>query len=426
MKSSKTAKRFLAIALAFVMAVTTALFEPVKVRAEAQDPGEGGRKLLVKMTSSLRSVTWNSGTRKNAKFTIRVNIKKEGFTNGVKLGEFYASTKPFTNVNDAMAIMTPQVEGDTLPLSNEDGSTTFIYGGMPGKDGATLYWMNEDEVKNAAAKARSDMNQVLFAGKDLGHVAFEKSGNNTQVADALNAKLEQLMEKVGEAFAKMNPGEYNGPDVVVDDYDFEGAKKALDEVKPILTETMEYAKTVSGVTEEDITKMNGFLNDANDAIETAKASIDATAALLPQEGSTVYVGASVFVPGDDGNDVEVLIGTLPVTYGKTTDAESVAEKPKHKLTVQYICKDKISADVQIPDQVIEEVEEGKEYSVETPAIVGLTPSQTVVQGTMGTEDVTVVITYTVDKCNVSFETNGGTEIERPAVFGRKRRKAIPS
>ncbi len=73
----------------------------------------------------------------------------------------------------------------------------------------------------------------------------------------------------------------------------------------------------------------------------------------------------------------------------------------HKVTVHYIYADGSRA---ADDAVRDNLAEGTTYSITSPGISGYTPDQSIVNGTMGTEDVEITVTYTR---NSSGNSGGG-------------------
>lgn len=73
----------------------------------------------------------------------------------------------------------------------------------------------------------------------------------------------------------------------------------------------------------------------------------------------------------------------------------------HKVTVHYIYADGSRA---ADDAVRDNLTEGTIYSITSPGISGYTPDQSIVNGTMGTEDVEITVTYTR---NSSGNSGGG-------------------
>ncbi len=63
----------------------------------------------------------------------------------------------------------------------------------------------------------------------------------------------------------------------------------------------------------------------------------------------------------------------------------------HKLTVNYVVPNGYTA----PESFVEYYAQGDTYTVESPVIEGLTPDLATVNGEMGSEDVTVTVTYSV-------------------------------
>lgn len=95
----------------------------------------------------------------------------------------------------------------------------------------------------------------------------------------------------------------------------------------------------------------------------------------------------------DKKDVNGVMGTedikVVVTYTK-----DVVEK--HTLVITYTGPE--DEHFITPDGIIEEFEVGKSYNVESPVVDGYAADKAVVSGTMGKEDIDVLVTYTaVDK-----------------------------
>ena len=103
-------------------------------------------------------------------------------------------------------------------------------------------------------------------------------------------------------------------------------------------------------------------------------------------------------------DKATISGTMPdedvevtVTYG--TDI--------HTLTIHYV----YAAGGTAHDDVESQVAYGSDYSIASPAITGYTPDNATVNGTMGTENVEVTVTYSVNSYTITTNTNpttGGT------------------
>jgi hypothetical protein len=93
------------------------------------------------------------------------------------------------------------------------------------------------------------------------------------------------------------------------------------------------------------------------------------------------------------------MGTADVTVDVTYSINS------YNLTVNYKYADGTTAAA----THTETVNYNATYSVNSPAITGYTPDQAVVSGTMGTADVTVDVTYTVNSYNITVnQVTGGT------------------
>ena len=86
--------------------------------------------------------------------------------------------------------------------------------------------------------------------------------------------------------------------------------------------------------------------------------------------------------------------------GSDSDTDTVDVKDKYNVTVRYIYKDgtKAAADKSVT------VQYKAAYSIASPDIKGYTPDKTVVEGTMGTEDVEETVTYTV-RSDLTYTVN---------------------
>ena len=76
---------------------------------------------------------------------------------------------------------------------------------------------------------------------------------------------------------------------------------------------------------------------------------------------------------------------------------------KHTLTIHYVYEDQTEAAA----DYTEEFREGTPYTVNSPDVPNYRPDTATVSGTMGTEDVTVTVTYTPNRCTITFDANGG-------------------
>ena len=69
----------------------------------------------------------------------------------------------------------------------------------------------------------------------------------------------------------------------------------------------------------------------------------------------------------------------------------------HTLTIYY----KDTSGNTLATTHSSQVAEGDPYNVSSPSVTGYTPDQSSISGTMGTSDVTVTVTYTLNPCTVS-------------------------
>lgn len=111
----------------------------------------------------------------------------------------------------------------------------------------------------------------------------------------------------------------------------------------------------------------------------------------------IYVGATYKVVSPE---VEGFTPDKAVVTGKMT-AEGVDEIVTYsenepaataQLNITYVCPEGYV----VPDGIIQDVEIGKPYSVESPTVEGCTPDKAVVTGTMVEGGVTETVTYTAN------------------------------
>ena len=113
--------------------------------------------------------------------------------------------------------------------------------------------------------------------------------------------------------------------------------------------------------------------------------------------ATLAEGAdySVASPAIDGFTADRLViegtmGTEDVTETVTYTANPV---PTHTLTIHYVYAE---TNEPAADDYTATLAEGADYSVASPAIDGFTADRLVIEGTMGTENVTETVTYTAN------------------------------
>ena len=96
--------------------------------------------------------------------------------------------------------------------------------------------------------------------------------------------------------------------------------------------------------------------------------------------------------------------------------ETMTDKNFHKLTITYVAP----AGVVVPmEKVNQYVKNGLTYSVESPEIEGYTADKSTVSGTMGDQDVSVTVTYSVNKHKVIYKVTGDYFTERVYEFERE-------
>jgi uncharacterized repeat protein (TIGR02543 family) len=109
------------------------------------------------------------------------------------------------------------------------------------------------------------------------------------------------------------------------------------------------------------------------------------------------------------NNVQVSTSANYTINNITADHNLVAnfELDSHTLTINYV----FAGGGEAAPTHTENVNYGASYSVNSPAVTGYTPNQAVVSGTMGTQDVTVTVTYSVNSYTLTINylyTGGGT------------------
>ncbi len=130
-----------------------------------------------------------------------------------------------------------------------------------------------------------------------------------------------------------------------------------------------------------------------------------------------YVLTGFFTAAEGGTKVVDANGYLMISdftdsRGRWTSASDVTlyaqwQQRDYDVSVLYILEDGSSAAYLYS----EAMHYGDAYSVYSPEIVGYTCDKSVVSGTVGTEDVRTVVTYTPDRHTITFDTNGGSDVE---------------
>ena len=152
--------------------------------------------------------------------------------------------------------------------------------------------------------------------------------------------------------------------------------------------------TFTNVTEEHTIAATFSINSYNLTIHYVYADNTPAAG---DYTTTVEYGAtySVASPAIDGFTADRLViegtmGTEDVTETVTYTANTV---PTHTLTIHYVYAE---TNEPAADDYTATLAEGADYSVASPAIDGFTADRLVIEGTMGTEDVTETVTYTAN------------------------------
>ena len=292
----KRARRLIAVIVAMFMLLMTFWGTGIGVKAESFSKLS---KREIKKNIKISSVSWSSGSGKQAKFKVKVNVSKDA-VGAVKPGEVY--TVPMkvkgdkkVTFDNSTGIATPQ-EGHTFEIKEEtDGSVTWTYEGV-------IYWHKSFEASGTALEAIESSHSVI---KDTGAVVYQKSGNNEAVANTLNAILNDVIAAHDEV-KKCDDG-LSTVSAVLDKLN-----SAKTNFTTAVTAISAMASTY-GLTQEDL----NALNTAGGTIDTAIAAVNAYGATFPEDTDFVDVGFSVFNDGD--YDDEVMIGSYTVAKGETVE-----------------------------------------------------------------------------------------------------------
>ena len=150
---------------------------------------------------------------------------------------------------------------------------------------------------------------------------------------------------------------------------------------------------------------------------------------------TVDCGAtfSVESPAIEGYtaDQPMVEGTMAAEDSVVTVTYTVTPPATHTLTIHYVYAD---SNASAADDYEATLEEGQAYSVPSPEIAGYTASRTVVEGTMGTEDIVETVTYTSDEVPtyaltihyVYAETNATASPDYTERFAEGATYSVPS
>ena len=109
-------------------------------------------------------------------------------------------------------------------------------------------------------------------------------------------------------------------------------------------------------------------------------------------------------------DIAVAEGTILVggiTVNVTYSPQS------YKLTVNYTMEDGSEA----PESYEESYKYGAAYSIESPEVIGYTPSVAVVTGNMGIDNITVTVTYKANIYTIIYNANGASGSMEPQIMG---------
>ena len=136
-------------------------------------------------------------------------------------------------------------------------------------------------------------------------------------------------------------------------------------------------------------------NDVNGNV--ANCGEDKSFTIAANEGYSI---ASVMVDGSDVTDA-VIAANGVYTFTNVAEAHTIAATfsiNSYNLTIHYVYAD----DSEAAADYTATLDYGATYSVASPEITGYTANQTMVEGTMPAEDVTVTVTYNVNSYNLTI------------------------
>ncbi len=290
--------RMLAMAVAFIVTVTSFSLQPLKVQAaltEAQ----------VKQYVHIDKVTWSDKTGNSATFVVEFSLTKEAIAAGITIGEIYGSKIPFTAPDGTAAIMTPMIGGDTEEITNADGSRTYRWSGR-------LYWMNADSL---ASNARTEINNAFPLAKETALTAINGT-DDEEKKSTMADKANTILNKLDDAETNMTQN-WETNDM---EYHTDEAKQNLDDANQELDKLKQYVHDNFPSASELLNNVDEKTQTAKDQIDKAIEAVNSVAAELPQENDTLHIGVSVF-----NGEQEVLVGSLSVKKGQTVTGDEGSE-----------------------------------------------------------------------------------------------------
>ncbi|MCQ2104818.1 MAG: InlB B-repeat-containing protein, partial [Fibrobacter sp.] len=111
--------------------------------------------------------------------------------------------------------------------------------------------------------------------------------------------------------------------------------------------------------------------------------------------------------------------TYETSYGTIYETET--DKNFHKLTITYVAPEGVTIPM---ENVYQYVKNGETYSVESPKIEGYTADKPVVSGTMRDQDVSVTVTYNVNKHKIVYKVTGEYFTDKVYTFEREYGKVL--
>lgn len=128
--------------------------------------------------------------------------------------------------------------------------------------------------------------------------------------------------------------------------------------------------------------------------------------VAPSVSKNVFEGCAYSIPSPviDGFNADKTTVSGVAGASDENIVVTYTSAAKHTLTVDYVKEDGTSA----ADSKTQEIDEGKEYSIKSPAVKGYKADKTTVSGTMGADDNKVTVTYKPVVATVGTDNGDGT------------------